>query len=46
MEKYMTPEMEIVAFESEDIITSSGGTDIGSGTLGCGILTGSPDGAD
>ena len=25
MEKYMTPEMEIVAFDSEDVITTSGG---------------------
>lgn len=24
MEKYMTPEMEIVAFDSEDVITTSG----------------------
>ena len=31
MEKYMTPEMEIVAFDSEDVITTSGG---GSSTEG------------
>ena len=24
MEKYMTPEMEIVAFDNEDVITTSG----------------------
>ena len=26
MEKYMTPELELIQFESEDIITTSGDT--------------------
>lgn len=27
-EKYTTPEMEVVEFETEDIITASGGDDL------------------
>lgn len=34
LEKYETPEMEIVEFETEDIITTSGGVDGGEGDLG------------
>ena len=26
MEKYMTPELELIQFESEDVITTSGDT--------------------
>ena len=29
MEKYTKPELEIIMFESEDIITASGGSSIG-----------------
>ena len=29
MEKYTEPELEIIMFESEDIITTSGGSSIG-----------------
>lgn len=32
-EKYETPEMEVVEFETEDVITASGG-DIDSGEVG------------
>ena len=30
-EKYVTPEMEIVEFDAEDIITTSGGLDVDGG---------------
>lgn len=34
MEKYLAPEMEIVEFDSEDVITTSGGgVDEGEGEL-------------
>ena len=34
MEKYTTPEMEIIEFETEDVITTSGGDGTGQGGSG------------